>query len=157
MHWYYFAGCRKRRNKDRESDASRLTLVVNDYPMNPGKKEVSFIESPLPNGLKPTLPNDTTKYVNYENFDDEYYQTQIPSSEDVNDFWSNGYENTSRQMNSAPDLVPRTLVFRDKWDPYDNESDIPFLFRFEGHDHQLTPATSLSSLASSHLVKFKLR
>ena len=73
-------------------------------------------------------------------------------SSQVNDFWSNGYENSPKQMNPAPDLLPKAVVFRDKWDPYDHESDVPALFQFEGYDHQLTPATSLSSLASSHLV-----
>jgi hypothetical protein len=47
---------------------------------------------------------------------------------------------------------PPTYVVKDKWDPYDSESDIPFIFQFEGETAMLSPATSLSSLASSHLV-----
>jgi hypothetical protein len=103
-----------------------------------------------------------TKYTNYDDSsegsnvsDKNYFQPQItPQSS----YWSD-----QRQREPDPSVgfvnpLPHpALVVADKWDPYDSEPDVPIDFRFEGHEHSLTPAGSLSSLASNHLVFFKHR
>jgi len=121
--------------------------VVSDSPTNYPKKEVTFVDK------NPTAPPQTVIRRYSESDDESFYRPKIPAQ---NIWTTNNFVNTAPHYPSheygMPPPPPPTYVVKDKWDPYDSESDVPFLFQFEGETAMLSPATSLSSLASSHLV-----
>ena len=148
----YLGRKRRRVRQEEQSQRQRPQLIVHDSPTNYPKKEVTFVEK------DPSAPPQTViRRYSESDDDDSFYRPKIPSQ---NIWTTNNFVNTAPYypsheyaMSPPPPPPPPTYVVKDKWDPYDSESDVPFLFQFEGETTMLSPATSLSSLASSHLVR----
>ncbi len=147
MNVFFLTSGRKRKRKE------ETQLVVQDAPTFPPKKEVSFVEQ-YPDTLYATKYSDYDEnYVNNEDDNDDFYRPQIPSHQ--NHFGNDPTQFTNHDYYPEPVMkpdAPPEYIVADKWDPYDSEDDVPLRFAFEGNGPALTPANSLSSLASTHMV-----
>ena len=116
------------------------------YP--PPHKEVSFSEH---HSYPDTLYATKYEAESSEGSSDDrnYFQQQITPANPSHWIGQQEVDSSSGFHHPPP---PPSYFMADKWDPYDSEPDIPTEFRFEGNGYLMTPAGSLSSLASTHLV-----